>query len=203
MSSLTFTPSHSLATSILAKTLRGDGQTLTQNILLILGGSILIALSAQIAIPLAFTPIPITGQTFAILMVGMVLGSRRGALAVVAYLIEGASGLPVFAGGTSGIIPLLGPTAGFLFGFIPAAFLVGFLAERGWGKTPLTTGLAMILGNAVIYIFGLTVLSMWLGTTLGTTLTFGFLPFYMGDVLKLILAAALMPLAWKFLGQQK
>ncbi len=197
MSSLILKPS--LVTTLLG----GGKQTLIHNILLILAGSIFIALSAQISIPLVFTPVPVTGQTFAILMVGMALGSRRGALAVIMYLIEGAAGLPVFAGGSGGILLLVGPTAGYLFGFIPAAFIMGFLAEHGWDRNPLTTSLAMLAGNAVIYIPGLIVLSMVLGTNLATTLKFGFLPFYTGDLIKLALAATMMPLAWKFLGKKK
>ncbi|MCE2517534.1 MAG: biotin transporter BioY [Alphaproteobacteria bacterium] len=183
--------------------LGGGKQSLANNILLVLAGSVLIALSAQIAIPLPFTPVPVTGQTFAILMVGMALGSTRGALAVVAYLMEGAAGLPVFAGGTGGMAPLMGPTAGFLFGFVPAAFVTGFLAEGGWDRNPVTTALAMLAGNAVIYIPGLIVLGSILGTTPSTTLEYGFLPFYLGDLVKLALAAAMMPLAWKFLAPSR
>ena len=198
MSVLTMTPSQSMATAVLG----GGKQSLTNNILLVLAGSVLIALSAQIAVPLPFTPVPVTGQTFAILVVGMALGARRGALAVMAYLMEGASGLPVFAGGTGGMAVLMGPTAGYLFGFIPAAFATGWLAEKGWDRNAISTALAMAIGNAIIYVPGLTVLGTMLNATPSVTLGYGFLPFYMGDLVKLALAAAVMPLAWTFLGKK-
>lgn len=197
MSALSLKPSQSFATMALGQ----HNSSLLHNILLILAASVLIALSAQTAIKLPFTPIPVTGQTFAILVVGMALGSKRGALAVIAYLIEGASGLPFFANGTGGLAVLAGPTSGFLLGFIPAAFLTGFLAEHGWDRNPLTTALAMLTGNAVIYIPGLIVLGMLLGTTPSKTLEYGFLPFYMGDIVKLVVAAAMMPLIRRFSGR--
>ena len=198
MSVLTMTPSQSMATAVLG----GGKQSLTNNILLVLAGSVLIALSAQIAVPLPFTPVPVTGQTFAILVVGMALGARRGALAVMAYLMEGASGLPVFAGGTGGMAVLMGPTAGYLFGFIPAAFATGWLAEKGWDRNAISTALAMAIGNAIIYVPGLIVLGTMLNATPSVTLGYGFLPFYMGDLVKLALAAAVMPLTWTFLGKK-
>lgn len=198
MSVLSMTPSQSFATAALG----GGKQSIANNILLVLAGSVLIALSAQIAVPLPFTPVPVTGQTFAILLVGMALGSRRGALAVMAYLMEGASGLPVFANGTGSLAVLMGPTSGYLFGFVPAAFAVGWLAENGWDRNPISTALAMLIGNAIIYVPGLIVLGTILGTTPSTTLSYGFLPFYLGDIVKLVLAAAAMPLAWKFLGKK-
>ena len=198
MSVLSLNPSPSLATTIL-----GGGKTsMLNNILLILAGSVLIALTAQVAVPLPFTPVPVTGQTLGVLVVGMALGSRRGALAVIAYLIEGAMGAPVFAGGTGGAPILAGPTAGYLFGFVPAAFVTGYLAENGWDRNPLSTALAMLAGNAMIYVPGLIVLGTMLGFTPSKTLAAGFIPFYLGDIVKLVLAAAMMPLAWKFLGKK-
>ena len=197
MSVLSMTPSPSLATSIL-----GGGKTsFFNNILLIIAGSVLIALTAQIAIPVAGSPVPATGQTFGVLLVGMALGSRRGALAVIAYLAEGAMGAPVFALGASAPA-LVGPTAGYLYGFVPAAFLVGYLAENGWDRNPVSTALAMLAGNIILYIPGLVYLSMVVGTTPTQTLAIGFLPYYGIDVAKLILAAAAMPIAWKFLGKK-
>lgn len=198
MSVLSLTPSPSLATSIL-----GGGKTsFLNNALLVIAGSILIALTAQVSIPLPFTPVPVTGQTFGVLVVGMALGSRRGALAVIAYLMEGAMGAPVFAGGTGGAPILVGPTAGYLFGFVPAAFVTGYLAENGWDRNPISTALAMLAGNAMIYVPGLIVLGTMLGFTPSKTLSIGFIPFFMGDIVKLVLAAAAMPLAWKFLGKK-
>lgn len=166
---------------------------------LVLGGSLLTALAARLTIPLPFTPVPITGQTFAVLLVGAALGSRRGALSMALYVLEGALGLPVFAGGTAGLGRLLGPTGGYLVGFIAAAFVTGWLAERGWDRRPLTTALAMLAGNLVIYLFGLPWLAAFLGGRfLGPkgALALGLLPFIPGDLVKLALATFLLPSAW-------
>ncbi|WP_448592426.1 biotin transporter BioY [Thermoflexus hugenholtzii] len=165
---------------------------------LILGGSLLTALMARVEIPLPFTPVPITGQTFAVLLVGAALGSRRGALSMGVYLLEGALGLPVFAGGAAGLARLRGPTGGYLIGFIAAAFVTGWLAERGWDRRPATTALAMLAGNAVIYLFGLPWLARFVGGFLGPkgALALGLLPFVPGDLLKLLLATFAFPSAW-------
>ncbi len=199
MSLLSMNRSHNIAEAVFSHA----KPSLSRDFLLVIAGSILIALSAQVAIPLPFTPIPVTGQTFAILMVGMALGPRRGALAAIAYLAEGAAGLPVFANGAAGLPYMMGPTAGYLLGFIPAAFTAGFLAQRGWDRNPITTALAMLLGNIMIYIPGLIILGVMLNLSLNTTLAYGFLPFYGGDIVKIILAAAAMPIAWKIIGQKK
>jgi biotin transport system substrate-specific component len=164
---------------------------------LIVGGSLLIGLCAQIKILLPFGPVPVTGQTFAVLMIGALLGSRRGGLAVLAYLIEGAAGLPVFAFG-GGAALFAGPTGGYLLGFLPAAYVTGLLAERGWDRRIGTTVLAMVIGNAVIYACGL----FWLCCLMGTgtkVLTVGLYPFVPGDLLKIALAAIVLPSGWKLL----
>lgn len=166
----------------------------------IAGGTLLIALSAQVAIPLLFSPVPITGQTLAVLLTGALLGSRRGSLCLLLYLAEGAFGLPVFAGGMAGPARLLGPTGGYLVGFIPAAFLTGLLAERGWDRRVRTTLLVMLLGNAAIYAFGLPWLARFVGGE--RVLTSGLLPFIPGDLLKSILATTLLPSGWKLLGRK-
>jgi biotin transport system substrate-specific component len=163
-----------------------------------LAGSWLIALSAQVAIPLPFSPVPVTGQTLAVLLVGALLGSRRGSLAVLAYIAQGLAGLPVFAGGALGMARLLGPTGGYLVGFAAAAFLVGLLAERGWDRRVLTTAAAMILGNLVIYAIG----ALWLAPFVGgleQALATGVLPFIPGDLVKIVAAALLLPAGWKLL----
>lgn len=177
---------------------RTRAQGLAVDLLLILGGSLFTALMAQIAIPLPFTPVPITGQTMAVLLVGAALGSRRGALSMAAYLLEGALGLPVFAGGATGLARLHGPTGGYLLGFLAAAFITGWLAERGWDRRPFTAALAMLIGNAMIYLFGLPWLAFFLEGFLGPkgALALGLLPFIPGDLLKLALAAFLLPSAW-------
>ncbi len=169
--------------------------------LLVLGGSFLIALSAQIAIPLPVSPVPITGQTFAVLVVGMLLGRWRGTAAVLAYLGEGILGLPVFAGGALGIAKIVGPTGGYLVSFVPAAYLVGYLAEKGWDRKISTTLLAMILGNVIIFGFG----ALWLARFVGfdKALSLGVLPFLAGDVVKIGLATLVLPGVWKLLREKK
>ncbi len=170
---------------------------LLYDIVLVVSGSLFVALGAQVAIPLPFSPVPVTGQTLAVLLVGMLMGSRRGSLCLVAYLAEGIAGLPVFAGGTTGPAHLLGPTGGYVFGFVAAAYVAGWLAERGWDRQAGTTFLAMLLSNAVIYAVGLPWLAAFVG--IGIALPLGFYPFIAGDILKLALAAALLPLGWKIL----
>lgn len=142
-----------------------------------------------------FSVVPVTGQTFAVLLLGALLGSKRAGLCVLAYLAEGAAGLPVGAGGMSGIVWLLGPTGGYLLGFIAASVLVGYLAEHGWDRKMWTTVIAMIAGNICIYTFGL----LWL-TILRVDNKFGVgvYPFIAGDIAKTILAALLLPAGWKF-----
>ena len=167
---------------------------------LALAGSLLVAASSQIQVPL--WPVPITGQTFAVLVIGMAYGWRLGAATLALYLCEGAAGLPVFAGFSGGPAVLAGPTAGYLFGFVLAAGLVGFLAERGWDRSVVTTALAMVAGNLVIYLAGVSWLAMFLaGTGAGepwaTALGAGLVPFLVGDAVKLVLAAAALPVAWR------
>jgi biotin transport system substrate-specific component len=171
-------------------------EALIYNILLIVGGSIFIALSAQIAIPVPFSPIPITGQTFAIILTGAFLGSRLGGLAVIAYLLEGAAGLPVFAQAHFGIVHLFGPTGGYLLGFVPAAFIVGYLAEHGWGKSFISSLIMMSLGTTVIFVVGLAWLSIALNTE--NILTLGFYPYLTGALIKILFAALIFNSGWKF-----
>ncbi len=165
---------------------------------LIVAGSILVALCAQAAVPLPFSPVPITGQTLAVLLVGALLGSRRGALSLAAYAAEGAAGLPVFAQAKAGPAIIAGPTGGYIVGFIAAAFVTGFLAERGWDRRVWTTLAAMLLGNVIIYIFGLPWLTRYVGAD--RVLAAGLTPFIPGDLLKLGLAALALPAGWKVLG---
>lgn len=174
-------------------------RTLWREALLVLGASVLIALAAQVAIPLPFSPVPVTGQTFAVLLVGALLGSRRGALSLLAYLAEGVVGLPVFAGGSGGLVRLLGPTGGYLLGFVASAWVVGWLCEQGWGRRVKTALLAMLAGNIVIYLCGL----LWLAHFVGgeRVLALGLLPFIPGDLFKLLLAVMLLPWGWKLLSQ--
>lgn len=161
-------------------------------VVLILISSWLIALTAQVVIPLQ--PVPITGQTFGVLLAGALLGSKRGAIAVLVYLAQGAMGLPVFAGGTAGFSRLAGPTGGYLIGFVIAAFAVGWLSEKGWDRRFTTTAISMLIGNAIIYALGLP----WLATFVGweSVLKAGLFPFIPGDLLKVILAAVALPHGW-------
>jgi biotin transporter BioY len=166
--------------------------SLVRDVTLILGGSLLVTLAAHVEIPLE--PVPITGQTFAVLLVGALVGSARGALSLAAYLVEGMAGLPVFAGGVGGVSHIVGPSGGYLVGFVVAALVVGWLCERGWDRRLVTAALAMLAGNTVIYLFGLA----WLGRFVSPdqVLALGLIPFIPGDVVKLALAALALPGGW-------
>ena len=175
------------------------GAALARGLVLAVGGSALVAVSAQIQVPLQ--PVPITMQTFAVLVVGMAYGWRLGAATLALYLAEGAVGLPVFAGGAGGVAVLFGKTGGYLFGFVLAAAIVGWLAQRGWDRRPVRTAVAMLLGNMAIYIPGLLLLGAYIGAA--KAVQFGLMPFLLGDTLKLLLAAAALPLAWKLVGRPR
>jgi len=169
------------------------------NALLILGASVVTALAAQIAIPVPWSPVPITGQTWAVLLSGAVLGTRRAFLAQALYLLEGAAGMPVFAGLSAGIGVLAGPTAGYLIAFPFAAALTGALAERGWDRRFVTMVAAMLIGSVVIFTLGLANLSRFLpGEQL---LAAGLLPFVPGDLIKSALAALVFPSVWRGVGR--
>ena len=160
---------------------------------LVVFGSLLLAVSAQFKIPLY--PVPVTGQTLVVLLIGMTYGQRLGGITMATYLFEGAIGLPVFAGGASGMAVLFGPTGGYLFVFLLAAVAMGYLAERGMGRSVVSTVIAMVIGNMVIYLCGASWLAGFIG--FGKAITAWVLPFLYGDVLKLAVAAGLMPLAWR------
>lgn len=183
-----------LAYAVLGNT-RSVNRAATQ-LALILGGSLLIAALAQIRIPLPFTPVPITGQTLAVLLIGTVLGARRGAAATVLYLLEGSAGLPFFSGGAAGFAHLMGPTGGYLVSFPVAAFLVGWMAERRMDRKFITSLPAFIAGHALIFAAGVTWLSFYVGRD--QALVAGLLPFIPGAVVKTALLAVLLPGAWKY-----
>jgi len=168
---------------------------------LIIFGSLFVAVSSQIAFYLPFTPVPITGQTFAVLLMGAVLGSRRGGLSLALYVLEGVLGLPVFAGGTGGMAVLFGPTAGYLIGFIPAAILVGYLSEKGFDRNRIPMFFALLLGLAVIYLFGVIRLLSFVGNE--KVFLFGVAPFLVGDLLKTGMVMILIPSGWKLLNKSK
>lgn len=169
--------------------------SLVRDAALVLGGAVLVALVAQVELPLK--PVPITLQTLAVLLVGAALGWKRGAASMTTYLLAGAAGLPVFAGGSAGLAKFAGPTGGYLLSYIFAAALVGWLVQRyALDRKPAGAALAMLAASAVIYGLGLT----WLGLVTGlkgqALLTAGLTPFLVGDALKIGLAALLLPGAW-------
>ena len=139
-------------------------------------------------------PVPITGSTLGVLLVAAAYGSRMGSATVMSYLLAGVAGVPVFAGWKFGMAVLSGPTGGYLIGFLVAAFIVGWLAERGWDRTPLLTIAAMVIGNLVIYAFGVTILSGFTGWSKVWAL--GVQPFLIGDAIKIAIAAGVLPGAW-------
>ncbi len=175
---------------------------IARDLALVIAGSLVVALFAQIKIPLGFTPVPITGQTFAVLLVGALLGGWRGGLALALYAIEGGF-LPFFAGGASGWFWLL-PSGGYIVGFIPAAALVGYLCQWGWNRRPWILA-AMLLGNAVLYVPGLIQLNLFLPANVAdawgcaNVWQCGLLPFVAGDLAKLIVASLAVPLGWSLL----
>lgn len=170
----------------------------TRSFFLVVGLSLLTALAAQVAVPLPFTPVPLTGQVFAVMLTGALLGSRLGALAMFVYLLEGAAYLPFFYGGRGGIEHLIfSPTAGYLWAYPLAAFVTGRFAERGWDRRFLTATAAMACGSVVILAGGFVGLLRLMSPA--QAFAQGVVPFVVGDLLKIILASALLPTAWKLL----
>jgi biotin transport system substrate-specific component len=170
--------------------------TKVANAALVLGGAGLVGLSAQVIIPLPFTPVPLTLQTFAVLLVGAALGSWRGMASMVVYAAAGTAGVPWFSGGSSG---WGGASFGYILGFILAAGIVGKLAESGATRTPMRTAGLMVLGNVVIYAVGVTYLKFAIDASWATALSLGMVPFLLGDALKIALAAGLFPTTWRLL----
>ncbi len=167
---------------------------------LAIGFSLLTALAAQIVIPIG--PIPITAQTFAVLLTGALLGSRLGAMAMIAYLIEGASGLPFFSGGQAGLVHLLGPSGGYLVAFPAAAFITGAFAEHGWDRHFFTAAAAMAIGSIVIMLSGWAWFSVLMHTSPMLTAYATVIKFIPGDIAKITLAAGVLPSGWKLLGRR-
>lgn len=174
---------------------------LTREVTLVLAGSLVIAAAAQVRFYLPFTPVPVTGQTFAVLLLGALFGARRGAATAVTYLAMGLAGLPVFSAAPPGLAALASPTAGYLAGFVGGAWVTGMLSERGWDRRPITAALAMLMGSSVIFACGL----LWLGAFVGwsNALAQGLVPFIPGDIIKIALATALLPAGWRLLGSAR
>jgi biotin transport system substrate-specific component len=175
----------------------------TRSVGLVIVFSLFIAASAQFAINIGPIPIvgaiPITGQTFAVLLTGALLGSRLGAAAVIAYLVEGAIGLPFFAGGAAGIIRFFGPTGGYLVAFPAAAFVVGAFAEHGWDRRYASAVAAMGIGSVIVLLGGWAWFSVLTQTPPVAAFKIAVLPYLVGDVIKIALAAAVLPTGWALL----
>ncbi|MFC1905373.1 biotin transporter BioY [Chloroflexota bacterium] len=172
-------------------------RTLLLDVVLVLGFSCLTALCAQITFWIGL--VPVTCQTFAVLLAGALLGSRRGALSQITYLAIGATGIPYWfaLGGPLGIARLVGPTGGYLFGFIAAAFVVGWLVEKGWDRRVWTAVVAMVAGSVAMYLFGLSWLSLFVQRD--ALLQTGLYPFIIGDAIKIVSAAIVLPSGWLLL----
>lgn len=168
------------------------------DVVLVVSGAALTAIAAQIAIPL--WPVPITLQTLAVLLVGSTLGAVRGTLSMILYAALGIVGLPVFSEATSGLGVIRGQTGGYIIGFILSAALVGWIAQRSWDHRFLGAALSFVAGTVVTFAIGLPWLAVSLGLTLEQTLQGGLYPFIIGGVVKALLAAAIIPLAWRSLG---
>ncbi|MEO0146084.1 MAG: biotin transporter BioY [candidate division WOR-3 bacterium] len=175
---------------------RGIREALWFDPLSIFLGAGLIAALSRLSVPLPFSPVPITGQTLGVLLIGAALGSRKGFLCVMVYLAAGVSGVPVFALGGAGPGWVLGPTGGYLMSFPAAAALVGFLAEKGWMRNPFPAFCAMVLANLLIYLVG----ALWLSAFVPDPIKAGVLPFIPGDAIKAALAAFLVSSVGKRLG---
>lgn len=169
---------------------------------LILAGTLVISLAAQVSIPVPGSPVPITGQTFGVLLTAGALGFRRGIASTLLYLVIGVIGVPVFSGGAHGVDVIVGATGGYLVGFVLAAAVIGRLAELGWDRKLLGSVGAMLIGSALIYAVGLPWLAVVAKLDPQTALDKGFLPFLVGDALKLALAAVAFPVAWWVVGRR-
>jgi biotin transport system substrate-specific component len=189
-------PSTSSEAGVLVDRFRAGNVTLLRNTIVIGAAVVLLALLAQVRIPLAFTPVPISGQTFGVLLIGPALGGKRAVAAIAAYLALGALGLPLFTDGGAGIAHLLGPTVGYLLGFVVAAGLLGVMAERRADRHLASSALSMLLASGSIYVCGVLGLMFASSMGLGAAISLGVVPFLIGDLLKAALAAAVLPSAW-------
>src|SRR5205085_4968248 len=165
----------------------------------VIGGSLLVAALAQVQFHLPFTPIPVTGQTLGVLLVGAALGPELAVASILLYVAEGAAGLPFFAGGDHGwsVLALSSASGGYLWGFVAMAAVVGALARRGWDRSLRSSISAMLIGEIVLYAVGVPWLAAALGISVQRALALGLYPFVLGDVLKLLAAAGLLPAAWR------
>ena len=177
--------------------------SLAAKLALVLAGSLLVALGARVEVPML--PVPMSLQTLAISVIGLTYGARLAGVTLLAYLAQGAIGLPVFAGGGAGFAYMMGPTGGYLVGFAVAAITMGWLAERGWDKSVASMAGALLIGNAIIYAFGLPWMAYLFLADKGAAWVaqWGMTNFLLGDALKLALAALLIPAVWKAVGDAR
>ena len=172
-------------------------KSISRNVALVVGLTALTALSAQVSIPLPFTPVPLTLQTFAVLAGAAALGAERAVLAQVLYITLAVAGLPVLAGGASGRAEVIGATGGYLLGFVIASYVVGRISAAGASTKTSTTALAYVAGSLVIYGFGAPWLAYSTSNTIGWAIANGVVPFLIGDAIKAVAAGAVLPMAWK------
>jgi biotin transport system substrate-specific component len=187
---------------VLADLVAGSRSRVTRiawDVALVAGAAGFVGLLAQISIKLSFTPVPITGQTLGVLLAGTALGWKRGAAAMALYALAGVAGVPWFAGAASGYV---GASFGYIIGFFFAAVVCGYLAERGADRNVLGSVPAMLAGEVMIYLFGVSWLAIDLHLGAATALHLGFTPFVIGDAIKAALAAGLLPAAWKLAGRR-
>lgn len=175
----------------------------TRDAALVVGAAGLTALAAQVSMPVPGAPVPVTLQTFAVLVTAASLGATRGALSQLVYLAAGAAGLPVFSGATGGIPAVLGATGGYLLGFVAAGYLVGALAQRGADRRLLGTLLTYAAGSLAVYALGVPVLALVTHESLPWAVAHGLVPFLVGDVLKAVAASVLLPVAWSMTGRTR
>jgi biotin transport system substrate-specific component len=173
---------------------------IARSVALVVGGAAFVGLTAQVVVPLPFSPVPLSLQTFSVLLVAAVLGSRRGVASMGLYLLAGVAGVPWFSAHQSG---WAFASFGYVVGFVLAAYLVGRLAERGADRTVLRTVGLMVLGNLAVYAVGVPGLVLIAGLGLGQALLLGVVPFLLGDALKIALAAGLLPATWKLVGSRR
>jgi biotin transport system substrate-specific component len=174
---------------------------LLTDVLLVLAGTGLVAAAAQVSFPLPFTPVPITGQTFAVVLVGASLGAVRGTASLLLYLWLGVAGAPIYAHHDHGWSVVTSASGGYLVGFVVAAAVTGWLAEHRWDRRFSSSISMMLTGNVIVYLVGLPWLAVVLNTNLEKTLEYGLYPFVPGDIFKLYLAAAVLPTAWRLVGR--
>ena len=172
-----------------------------KNAVLVVGLTLFTAACAQVAVPLPFTPVPLTLQTFAVLVGAAALGAKRAVIAQILYVLAAAAGAPVLAGASHGMAKVLGPTGGYIVGFIVASFVVGSIAQRGATRHAGTTVAAYAAGTAVVYALGVSWLAVYADMSLVDALRAGMVPFLIGDLIKAVAAGAVLPAAWRLTGR--